>query len=410
MMIRLLILAGLLVLAPAVHAQVSPDDARRTLDVLQDPQKRDQLVKTLQTIAQTQQQPAPAQATVPIAPGSLGADVLIGASGFLNHLSSEMIAAFGAVRSVPLLWHWLTVMATDPQARGVLLDTAWRLVVILAVGLWLEWGVRRAIRRPIVALARRAPRSNHRVEEDAVARAESGETEPPRSRRITALTLLRRVPLVLARFVLELLPILAFLVVGHLLAATALGGDDPPRLVLLAVIDAYALCVAILCTARVIFSPRYPRLRLLALPDGLAAYATRWTRRIAVVSVFGYAIAEVGLLLGLSETAHDALLKTVVLADHVFLGIIVLQQRRVVRHLLARARGGKWTSRRAAQLAGADLALAGVGPARGALARLRGRGSARVSAHAALLRQRRRGARPGADRADRAYSARSIAR
>ena len=26
----------------------------------------------------------------------------------------------------------------------------------------------------------------------------------------------------------------------------------------------------------------------------------RWTRRIAVVSVFGYAIAEVGLLLGLS--------------------------------------------------------------------------------------------------------------
>jgi small-conductance mechanosensitive channel len=339
MMIRLLILASLLVLAPAVHAQVAPDDARRTLDVLQDPQKRDQLVKTLQTIAQTQQQPAPAQATVPIAPGSLGADVLIGASGFLNHLSSEMIAAFGAVRSVPLLWHWLTVMATDPQARGVLLDTAWRLVVILAVGLWLEWGVRRAIRRPIVALARRAPRSNHRVEEDAVARAESGETEPPRSRRITALTLLRRVPLVLARFVLELLPILAFLVVGHLLAATALGGDDPPRLVLLAVIDAYALCVAILCTARVIFSPRYPRLRLLALPDGLAAYATRWTRRIAVVSVFGYAIAEVGLLLGLSETAHDALLKTVVLADHVFLGIIVLQQRRVVRHLLRAPEG-----------------------------------------------------------------------
>ena len=65
------------------------------------------------------------------------------------------------------------------------------------------------------------------------------------------------------------------------------------------------------------------------MPDGLAAYAMRWTRRIAVVSVFGYAIAEVGLLLGLSDTAHDALLKAVGLVDHVFLGIIVLQQRRV---------------------------------------------------------------------------------
>jgi moderate conductance mechanosensitive channel len=334
MMIRLLILAGLLVLAPAVHAQVSPDDARRTLDVLQDPQKRDQVISTLRTIAQTQEQPAPAQTAVPIAPGSLGATVLVGASSFLNRLSRETVTAFGTARSLPLLWDWLTVMATDPKARGILLDTAWRLAVILAVGLWLEWAVRRAIRRPIVALARRAPRGNHHVDEDAEARAESGEIEKPRPRRVAALTLLRRVPLVLGRFVLELLPILAFLLVGHLLVATSFGGEDPLRLVLLAVIDAYALCAAVLCTARVIFSPRYPRLRLLAVPDDLAAYATGWTRRIAVVSVFGYAIAEVGLLLGLSETTHDALLKTVVLADHVFLAIIVLQQRRAVRHLL----------------------------------------------------------------------------
>ena len=35
-----------------------------------------------------------------------------------------------------------------------------------------------------------------------------------------------------------------------------------------------------------------------------AAYAMRWTRRIVIVSVVGYAIAEVGLLLGLSETAR----------------------------------------------------------------------------------------------------------
>ena len=32
----------------------------------------------------------------------------------------------------------------------------------------------------------------------------------------------------------------------------------------------------------------------------------RWTRRIVVVSVFGYALAEVGLLLGLSDAAHEA--------------------------------------------------------------------------------------------------------
>ena len=66
------------------------------------------------------------------------------------------------------------------------------------------------------------------------------------------------------------------------------------------------------------FSPAHHRLRLLHISDLAAAYAMRWTHRIVIVSVVGYAIAEVGLLLGLSDTAHDALLKTVGLIDHVF--------------------------------------------------------------------------------------------
>jgi small-conductance mechanosensitive channel len=332
MMPRLLMLIGLLVLTPAVHAQVSPDDARRTLDVLQDPQKREQLINTLQTIAHAQTPPAAAPAGVPITPGSLGAEVLVGVSGFLDRLSNEGVATIAAIHAAPGLWAWLKVMAT---ARGVLLDTAWRLVVVLAVGLAAEWAVRRVVWRSVLAMAMRAPNGGPPAEEeDAEARAESGETEPPRPRRMAALTLLRRVPLVLGRFALELLPVLAFVVVGHLLAATSLGGEGAPRLVLLAVIDAYALCVAILCVGRVTFSPGERRLRLLTMPDELAAYAMRWIRRITVVSVFGYAIAEVGLLLGLSDAAHEALLKAVVLADYVFIGIIVLQQRRMVRHAL----------------------------------------------------------------------------
>ena len=63
MLLRLLILTGLLALVPAIRAgaQVSPspDDARRTLEVLQDPQKRDQLLTTLRTIAQAPPPPRP---------------------------------------------------------------------------------------------------------------------------------------------------------------------------------------------------------------------------------------------------------------------------------------------------------------------------------------------------------------
>src|SRR4029077_11197813 len=38
--------------------------------------------------------------------------------------------------------------------------------------------------------------------------------------------------------------------------------------------------------------------------------------------------------LGLSDAAHDALLKAFGLVDHIFLGIIVVQQRKVVRQAI----------------------------------------------------------------------------
>ena len=202
MLLRLLILTGLLALVPGLQrrcaGQPSPDDARRTLEVLEDPQKRDQFLTTLRTIAQAPPAPTPAPAAVVIAPDSLDAEVLMGASGLLNHISDEVIAGFGAIRSVPQLWFWLQVMATNSWSRNVLLDTVWRLALVLAIGLAVEWAARRAIQRPIRALVRQAPNGDIPVEEDGETRAESGETEAPHRRRDMALTLLRRVPWCLA--------------------------------------------------------------------------------------------------------------------------------------------------------------------------------------------------------------------
>ena len=328
--------------------QISPDDARRALEVLNDPQKRAQITSTLEVIARTPPSapaetasaatsPAPEPAgksAGPLVPNSLGAAVLVGASGFLTHLSGQVVGTLGAVSSVPMLWNWLRITSTDPWARGVLLDAAWRLALVLIVGLAIEWAIRAAVRRPILALIRQAPNGGPTVDESGEARAERGEIEPPHHRRIAALVLLRRMPLVLGRLVLEVLPVLGFLIIGHLIAGSALGGDNLTRLVLLAAIDAYGLCAAILCIARMMFSPGESRMRLLHISDDTAAYATRWTRLLVVVTVFGYAIAEVGLLLGLSDAAHDALLKAFGLADHVFFGIIVIQQRKAVRQVI----------------------------------------------------------------------------
>jgi moderate conductance mechanosensitive channel len=239
-------------------------------------------------------------------------------------------------------------MATNPIALSILEDVSWRVLLVVACAAAVEFGLRRAMRRPIRRLEVLAPATRTvdsgesaiepvpEDEDDGVARAEAGEIEAPLPRRArpSAWTLLKRVPLVVARLVLELVPVLGIALAGHLIAGSWLGGQDVSRLIILAVVDSYAICAALLCVARMLLSPGGSRLRLFHLHDGAAQYLMRWSRRLILIAVFGYAIGEVGLLLGLSDIAHDAFEKAVGLVLHVCLAFIVLQKRRAVARRL----------------------------------------------------------------------------
>ena len=392
-MIRLLLLLLLLLPAPARAAApvaaaapgLSAVEARQALAVLRDPRQRLALEHTLEAIATVAAgktppaaTPAPAAASAPapataakppvqLNPNGLGAAVLVGASGFLNRLSAEVVATLHAAQSLPLLWGWLVVMATNPLAQSLLRQAAWRVVAVLVLALAAETAVRRLLRRPLAAIERQvlanchtdaaadgaepagetageeAPEAQAAHPDDAVdaeARAEAGEVEPPLlSRRPGALALLRRLPAIFAHFLLDLLPVAGFVLVGHVAAATPLGGADQARLVVLATIDATALAAAILCFFRMLFSPPRPGLRLFPVSGRLAAWAMRWLRRIVIVAVAGYGIGQVGLLLGLSQPAYDALLKIAGLINHIFVAVMILQQRRAVRGLLRAPEG-----------------------------------------------------------------------
>jgi small-conductance mechanosensitive channel len=377
--------------APApVQAAITPDQARAALDVLSDPKKRAAFEATLDAIVKAQPaaaapaaSPAPATTTpatkaettpaaahpaveglpIPLAPDSLGAQVLVTASDFVNQAGVQAMTALRAVQSVPLLWGWVVVMVTNPWARDLLVDVAWRLAVALVVAAAVELILRRLMRRPIASLAafatpermHDAPEDDEAGDEDSgdpeanaaapgtalavipddnMARAEAGDVEAPEPRhrrKPSAWALLRRLPLVFARLLLDLVPVLGLTIAGHLVAGSMLGGQNVSRLAILAVIDAYAACAALLCVARMLLSPRVPRLRLFHLPDDAADYLMRWIRRLIIIAVCGYAAGEVGLLLGLSDLAHDAVQKSVGLILHICVAVIVIQKRRRVR-------------------------------------------------------------------------------
>ena len=327
--------------APAI----SQAQAQQTLDVLKDDKKRAALIGTLETIAKAAPEaaaPKPAL-PIPIEPGSVGAQVLSSLSAFLEHLSAQSRATFHALSRAPELWGGFSAIADDPAQRAQLLDALWRLAAAAGCGLFVEWLLLLVLRRPRRKLRGAAPEAANGVAEpednEPLARAEAGELEPPRHPhrhrlRTTAWTLLRRIPLALARLVLDLLPVLGFAIASHLVIQSQLGGTQLVRLVLLALVDAYAICRALLCVGRMMLSPDTARLRLVPLSDVGARYAMRWLRRVVAVAVFGIALTGAGLLLGLSQDAHDAALKAVGLVVHIMLIVIVLQKRAAVARRL----------------------------------------------------------------------------
>ncbi len=379
---------------PAPVPGVNPADAQRVIDMLNDPKKRADFTATLEAIARSVPPvptpgatPVAAELALPLVPDSLGAQLLVSGSDLLGEVSNRMRASLDDLRSIPPIAGWLVMMATDPLGRKLLADTGWRLAVTFAAGLAAEWTAWWLLRRSSALLGmgiRWRPRaragsktpdetvdamaavatdgreipdaeiqdaeiqdadmtdaglSENGVSEDGQARAEIGAVEPPERRRSALLARMRLLPGMLLRLLLALVPVVCFVLTAHLVVSTGLGEVYMTRLTLLAMIDAYAVWRIILCCAGAVLSPDAPRWRLLPMATDTAISGVRWIGALSFVCVFGYAIAEAGLLLGMSKATHDALLKADGLIVMVLAIVIVLRNRAAVAGMI-RARPG----------------------------------------------------------------------
>ncbi|MCB4821872.1 mechanosensitive ion channel family protein [Roseicella aerolata] len=254
-------------------------------------------------------EPAPAAEPL-IAPNTVGAQLLAGLSGRIGSLSDSVLTAIRSMADLPALWAAATGMLRDPVSQTRLMDAAWKLLVLLGLGLLVEWLVVRA-----VTPARRWL--------DAAAPPVNG----------TPWTWLKRVPLVVGRLLLDLLPI-----AGFGLAVYGLFGLMQPlpttRLVGLMMAHTYMGARAAFAAARMLLSPASNHLRLIPCSSEAAAAGIRWLRLLLMVGVSGYALAEAGLLLGLPWAAYDAILNLTLLLISLLLARVVLQQREAVAAVL----------------------------------------------------------------------------
>src|SRR6202165_2126231 len=330
---------------------LTPDQAKRALDTLQDDKKRAQMIGTLRAIANASPQaqaapPAPEpQPAIPLTADSLGAQLLLTVSEQVGEISHEIADMARTLTHCPAFYYWIVRTANDPSAYDELLDIAWKLALVFGCAFAAEWLIFRVIKRPVALLEAHLPQTARAPAQtlamvDPPSSAADVTAEPELRRRRLSLARawqsLVRLPFVLGRLALELLPVLVFVGVATMLLGTEIGDLATTRLVILAVVNAYALSRGLICVARALAGP----FGLFRVRAETAAYIEIWARRIVTVGVSGIAFANVALLLGLHRAGYAALLRLAMLIVHLFIVVIILQCRRQIAEAI-RAPGGR---------------------------------------------------------------------
>lgn len=344
-------------------AQLTPAQARHTLSILQDERKRAELEETLNAIAQaTGGAPVDADASAatatPVAPAESAAEkkalpIELAEGGLIAQvfdlLAKRVDAVVGQLRStarmlfqIRTVGDWWEYNLGVPERRAVVLDALSETALTLAGALLAYWLLELALRRPrrLVedrAAARHAARQPVPVQSKAKAEAVPSPASPSEHtvesmRKVPAAdrhwSLLRRLPFAVAHWVLELLPLTAFVAVAIVLLNAFGGRSTPFYSATILIVGAYAATRIALSVVHLMASPLGQGLRLMHISDGAADFLNRWLRWIVVVAVFGTAIADIALQTGATSDTHLALSRLVSLVVHVMLLIMVFRSRK----------------------------------------------------------------------------------
>lgn len=309
--IVLLIAAAALATGPAIAQEpqaetsgpqpATADDIEQLINKLEDPAARDRLIGDLKLLLEAQQA---ADMEAAAEPGLMQS--ISDALGAIGETLDQAVDSIGEPRRA---LDWLEVQVRDPERREAWILIGWH--VVLAIGTGLVFGL-------LARLLLRAPRRYV-------------ESRP-------AASTLGRLPLLVARTILDVLPIVAF---GLAANATTTITDPAPteRTVMVSVIIAVMIARAAISVCRMVLTPVVPTLRLIPMDDHTAAYLYIWAKRLINVAVYGYFASVIGAQLGVPAAATDIFLKFIGLVFALMLVILILQNRIAVAASLRRAGG-----------------------------------------------------------------------
>ena len=281
----------------APGAALSAQQLEAMVASLEDPAARAKLIEQLKVLIAAQKGTAQPGLPTDELPDTLGSRALSFLADRLDLVREQVVEVVNVFADLPGIIQWVQYQIDDPTARQRWVELSIQLGLIILAGVVIERFINWLLNPARRALAARAPR-----------------------------TVLGRLPLLLARAVLDLIPIAAFVLAAY--GILSMGAPAPRvRMVALAIINATIVVQGVLLAARLILSPSAPSLRLMRIGDETAAYMYVWIRRLSAVAVYGYFAAEGAYVLGLPLAGYGAVLKLLGLLLSAMLIMLILQNR-----------------------------------------------------------------------------------
>ncbi|HUC60733.1 MAG TPA: mechanosensitive ion channel domain-containing protein [Alphaproteobacteria bacterium] len=296
--------------AAAATVALSTQDLKNLIATLQSEPARQKLIGELQALIAAREKSgapsAPQAAAPPAAPNAelqtFGTRLITAISARVAAASDALTDAATALVELPAKIDALRQAASQGETRRNWLRLLGKLAVVLVLALAADWLAGRAL-RPLSAALDPRP-------------GEAGWLRPVR---------------LVARFLLELVPIFVFGAAVYL-ALPFVDAHRHVRLTAIAIVNAVVLVRALLALGRLVLAPQRKAQRLIPMEDETAGYWYVWLRRLASLVVYGYFAIEIARILGLPRTGGDALARLIGLVVTGLLLMLIMQNRRAVRH------------------------------------------------------------------------------
>ncbi len=277
----------------------SKEEIQSVIKTLEDPAAREQLVRQLEILAEAREEK------------NQESEVKTAASTLLQQLSTQVEAftlavmeVAGIITELPKGIDWLNNQVSVPENRSFWAEVLIHIGIVVVLGYIAFFLSRRFLKRP-----RRALRVN------------------------VAPRIWSKGLRLFGRLLLDLLPVAIF-AAGVYLTLGLISPLQKTRLVVLTWINAFIINHLVIILSRMIFAATAPGLRLSQLTDESAHYFEIWTKRLSGLVIYGYSALQVALLLGISASFYEVLLRVLGLVIAAMLIVLVLQNRREVNNYL----------------------------------------------------------------------------